>query len=120
MWWGPWGSVHSWWSGHTLSHGEGVGKGQGQGEEALGDRTTGQGPRDSPNGGRGLLSCELTSLTRSQGSSEGRLFGDPTGAAPQTCKLVFSMGLGTSCSRSSISDLGWFFPAHLPAMVHEL
>ena len=102
----------------TLSHGEAWGRGRGRGR-ALGDRTTaGQGPRDSPNGGRGLLSCELTSLTRSQGSSEGGgCLGDPTGAAPQTCKLVFSMGLGTSCSRSSISDHGWFpspSPCHGP------
>ena len=106
MWWGPW-ALSTVGGQDTLRHGEAWGRGRGR---ALGDRTTaGQGPRDSHNGGRGLLSCEPTSLTRSQGSSEGRgCLWDPTGAAPQMCKLVFSTGLGTSCSRSSLSDLGWF------------
>ena len=84
------GSGHSWWPGHT-PHGKAWGRGRGR---ALGARiTAGQGPRDSPRGGRGPLSREPDLPHQVSGVVRGeRLFGGPCWGCPSNVQACFHHG----------------------------
>ena len=112
MWQGPWALATVGGQDTLLTARPGAGAG---GEPWAPGPLQGRVPETVPGVGGALCPMSQTSLTRSQGSSEGRgCLGDPAGVAPLMCRLVFTMGLGTSYSRSVLSLILDGFPAHLP------